>query len=119
MESHWNIICATTQAHKAEKWFGHFVEQIEREATLVGSSPAFDGTNIRLTLTVSLQCTRWPDAVFELIQLAQRVGSHWQLLGFIENDLTLLSNKPRIGGLVMIEGALWQNNSSGLKQQSK
>lgn len=56
----------------------------------------------RAEFTQDFDARNWHEAVFRLIQSAQSIGNGWQILGKIENELDLWTNKVSVVGVTSL-----------------
>lgn len=106
MRSLWKIWIEARSEEKARRVYERVRHLLRREVVDQDIAPYPKTTGFRVAFWVELEGEAWNDCVVELIELGQRVGHAWLLIGDILVDPGGWSNQPMVPGVRAIEWLL-------------
>jgi hypothetical protein len=106
MTSEWTIWVDATTEEKALVLLNRVASEMDREPRNAFVAACDETGGHKGTFSIDISALSWNDAVVEVIDLGQRVGYDWQLLGSILDDAEAISGKTRLSGVKFIQWGL-------------
>jgi hypothetical protein len=98
MKAHWKIWTLATTEEKALRVVNRVAAQLGHPIQELAVEPYHSGGFVAVFVTLH-SGPKWSDFVFEVIELAQRIGYSWTLTGDVRQQLDGFSNKPASPGV--------------------
>ena len=110
MKSHWKAWIESDKEAAAGRVVRRLFEELGFEGERWTLVP-YDKGGFELSFEIAQGSEAWPEAVYHLLSLAQRLGYGWRLLGSIDTNANLVLSTSgggtiRVSGVTMVEGHL-------------